>query len=221
MNGQSKEWVKQQLGQGCYSLYDMKLSDAGEILSPEGSFLKWAIRDGRFSDPWSYSVTIAMSLSALLKRPAEGIAEELADYLSKRAPSSWTFNSLNGYINAYFQPMCLSDFINGKEPFNWSVLKSLKNGNYAKYRLEVILRALEARGVGASSDSHLKTTLKEHPFGRLFDYPERSPEKGGLSSTVWEKWLDDVVQMTRQGLLRDLDLETEEILYAFIKACLN
>lgn len=221
MNHNFKDWVRSQLGSACVSLYGMVLNGEGEIMTQEATLLKWAIRDSKAHEPWSFSITLAMNLAAAVKRPPEEIAEELMQYLRANTSGPWTFIGAKGYINVYFKPISLRDYIEGKDDFNWEGLEALKGGCYGKYRLQVMKRALEARGIVVVPEAILEKPLKEHPFKDLFNYPEKQPTAAAQSVEEWETWLSVVVDMTRLGYLRHLNPETEEILLTFIKACLN
>lgn len=229
MNAQIKTWVRSQLANACVKFYGMNInmdtnlnaSLGEEIQTLEGRVLKWAIRDSKVHEPWDFSITIAMSLAATGKGSSEEIAETLSRYLTEESDGPWNFINMKGYINAYFSPQCLSDYFEGKEEINWEVLRKLKGGAYAYYRLTVIGQALEARGLSLPEGQMLKCFLKEHPLSLLFNYPEKSPANWVEGVPLWEKWLEDVGEMTRLGYLRNLNREMEEILLTFIKACLD
>lgn len=221
MNQAAKSWVRLELENGCISLYGMGKNASGEMLTEEGKTIKWAIRDSKPHEPWAFSITIAMSLAAVLKRPAETVAAELAQYLSGHHLGPWAFVSVKGYINASFKPKCLRDYLEGKDKLNWDRLKDLRGGSYAYYRLKVLKQALEVRGLLSESDFILDKTIEGHPFDLLFNYPERQPVHGGEQLELWESWLNEVSALTRLGYLRNLNNATEEMLLAFINACLS
>lgn len=221
MNLLIKDRVKCQLEKGCFSLYGIGLDACGELVNREGKPLKWAFRDSKAHEPWSFSITIAMSLAPVVKRPAEVVAEELIFYLREKIAGPWRFCSAKGYINVYFKPKCLRDYLEDKEAFNWQALETLRDGSYVHYRLQVLQRALEARGVGWAAEDIWDRPLNEHGLSVLFDFPEKSNACEAQWVKPWEKWLTEVVGMTRVGHLRNLSTDGEEVLLSFIKACLN
>lgn len=234
MNQPIKDWVRQALGPICQRNYQTISSETGDIKTPEGKLLKWAIRDSKPHEPWVFSITLAMSLSSFVKETSEEIAQRLAQGLTEKNCESWVFKGQGGYINVYFEPRHIEDYLVGKEPPNWEILKEMENGPYAYYRLHIILKALEVRGVSAEktglrpefegkipNESEIcKCPLNQHPLHELFNYPDMPVQASTASAEAWEKWLDTVVDMTRRGNLSSLDREMETLLMVFLKACL-
>ncbi len=221
MNQPIKDRVRYELGQICNMAYGTGFNEVGEIQTSDGKLLKWAIRDSKAHEDWYFSITLAMALSAFVQQSAEEIAGGLARDLAERTHGPWRFMVVCGYINVYFEPRFIHEYIDYKEPLDWEALKALKGGTYAYYRLHTILKALKARGTVAKEDKILEQQLKEHPLHRLFNYPDISPRTSQNAEASWEKWINTIEDMTRLGYLRGLDREMETTLMEFLKACLN
>ncbi len=216
-----KEWVRLETVEICKTAYGLASDLEGNLRNSDGNLFKWAIRDSKPQESWVFAITIAMGLASLVKQPPEEIAQVIADRLNHLSKPSWQFECAGAYINAYFVPEKVEDYFEDKEQPDWELLKQLNHGAYGYYRLEMIQKALEAKGVKVERASSVELDLKNHPLHKLFNFPELSPEGTEAGIKDWESWLESIGKMTALGDLRGLAPEIETELLIFIKACLK
>lgn len=172
----------------------------------EGSrFVSWEVKTPRTQDNWAFSMTLALVYGGISQRNPQILAQSICDYLNPLAEAGWHFKAENGYLNAYFEPTKLSDYIRRFGPIN----RGLLSGAYGLYRLAVLRQALESRGVEpASLDSSISEDT-ETRLGELLVAPE--------SSEDWKRWLKRVEALTLEGKLHNMNKETEAVLLCLIK----
>lgn len=172
----------------------------------EGSrFVSWEIKNPRAQDAWAFSMTLALVYGGISQKNPQQLAQTLCDYLNPQAEAGWHFKAENGYMNAYFEPTKLSDYLRRFSPVN----RSLLTGVYGLYRLAVLRQALESRNVMAASNEMSLSEDTEKRLGELLIAPE--------SDADWLRWIKKVEQLTAEGRLYNMAKETEQVLLALIK----
>lgn len=221
MRASIKQWVSVKTIEICKEAYGLESDREGNLQSPEGKVIKWAIRDGKPQESWVFALTIAMGLSSAVNQAPEEIAQLIAGQLNNLGKSSWQFKCAGAYINAYFEPKRVEDYFVDKKLPDWERLKQLNPGSYGYYRLGMIEKSLEAKGVSFERSSSVEIDLKTHPLHTLFNFPDSGLNLLEKETEAWENWLDRVCKMTILGDLRGLTPEMETELFIFIKACLQ
>lgn len=172
----------------------------------EGSrFVSWEIKTPRPQDAWAFSMTLALVYGGISQRNPQQLAQLICDCLNPQTEAGWHFKAENGYINAYFEPTKLSDYLRRFGPIN----RSLLSGTYGLYRLAVLRQALESRGLTPASSEVSLSEDTEGRLGELLIAPE--------SDADWKRWIKRVEQLTAEGKLRGMQQDTAQVLLALIK----
>ncbi len=175
-------------------------------------FVQWEIKNPRSQDTWAFSMTLALAVAGALEQNPQSLATTFASRLEALAEPGWHFIAESGYINAYFEPSCLEDYLRRGTGLDYEALSRVNGGAYATYRLRVINKAMEAKGVKALDR---RTHLEEGVINRFSDIFVKPNDDEG-----WEKWAKSVSKMTLEGKLRNLSGHEASALKAFIEASL-
>lgn len=172
----------------------------------EGSrFVSWEVKVPRAQDTWAFSMTLALVYGGISQKKPQELAIAICDYLNPLAEAGWHFKAENGYINAYFEPTKLIDYLRRFQAIN----RGLLSGSYGLYRLAVIRQALESRGILPAPDDCSLCEDTERRIGELLIAPE--------SDEDWKKWIKRVEALTSEGKLFGMQVETEAVLLSLIK----
>jgi hypothetical protein len=209
-----KQWASQRLTACFLEDYEGTVNEEGNWQLANGKMVKWEIKETKLPDTETLARALAFSmigtfaLASALKRDPHLLAEELSQKLTETAPHAWSFFALKGYINAYFQPSCLSDygFVGIKDVQN--TLGDLVSGEYALYRLKVLQKSLMAKKVVPLSLEEPLSNASIQRFGHLFLMPTTPLE--------WQRWVSQVEKMTVDGTLIGLDDQMSSALLAFL-----
>lgn len=181
-------------------------------ITESSRFIQWEIKNPRRQDAWAFSMTLALAVAGALESEAQVLAQKFARALEMSADPGWHFVAENGYINAYFEPSCLEDYLKRGVGLDYDALGKAPSGAYATYRLRVINKAMEVKGVKPlDRRAHLEEGVINR-FGDLFTKP--SDDEG------WEIWAKNVSKMTAEGRLRHMSPHEASALKAFIEASL-
>lgn len=208
MNGDMKGWTRQTLEIIWVTTYGGRIDMEGNWITETGRFVKWELRDAKPGEPWQFSLTLAMALAGPLQEKPEVLAERLAAALTAQAPSGWVFGALGTYVNAYFEPRALKDYVKQDRRLKLADMQVLDGSGYVLYRLAVLKKALKARGVMPTGllEPLEKEVLKR--FHSLFLLPQDEAE--------CQRWFKEVSQLTVSGRLLDLSEAEKGALLGFL-----
>lgn len=221
-----KQWASERLTACFLEDYEGTVNDDGNWQMPNGKLVKWEIKETKVPDAGAlafsmtralafsmtgalaFSMTGALALAGSLKRDPVLIAEALSQKLTETAPRAWSFSPLKGYINAYFQPSCLSDYGFVGVKHIEDTLEEMVGGEYALYRLNVLRRSLIAKNVAPLPlEAELSKACIQR-FSTLFLMP--------TTAFDWQKWVLQIEKMTIDGKLVGLDAHLSSALLTFL-----
>lgn len=208
-----KTWTRETLGKLWVSHYGGRFDMEGNWIAENGRVLNWELRSGKPQNEWEFAVSFCLALGAVLKKAPAELAEQVAEQLSAEAPAGWSFRASSGYVNAYFSPLSLQDFLRKNFRLPTDMPPGADPDGYALYRLTMLHKALKARGVMPMSvEAPLSQTCLDK-FTTLFLKPDLLTE--------WEQWCKFVSQMTAEGRLNALTPDCEAALLTFLDAVLQ
>lgn len=204
-----KDWTRETLAKFWIRDYGGRVDMEGNWIAENGRVFTWELRGSKPQEEWAFAISFCLALAAIRKEPPMPLAEQLALKLTAEAPAGWSFIAANGYVNAYFSPLCLQDFLRRGFDITKDMPAVVDLDGYARYRLGMIRSALIARGiVPLPPEAPLSKDCLDR-FSVLFLKPDTEDE--------WEKWCQFIRTMTSAGLLNHLTPDCEQALLTFVE----
>ncbi len=208
MHDAVKAWVSKQLATLWVSEYGGRIDLEGNWITENSRAFKWELRAAKPHEAWQFSLSFCLALAAMRQESPVLMAENLSKRLTEEAPLGWAFEALNGYVNGYFRPHCLRDYLRKGFSLAKDLPEALEEGCYAVYRLEMLQKSLIARSVQpVDLDAPIPKACLER-FSELFLRPDQPEE--------WRRWCLFVHRMTAEGKLIDLNETCQGVLLAFL-----
>lgn len=174
--------------------------------------ITWEIKSPRKTDKWVFSIPLALPFGASIRCSPMPIAQHIAQVLSENTESGWQFVAENGYVNAYFTPRSLKDYL-GERRLNKEDLLLTDEGAYALYRLQMIEKSLRIKGTVPATQQTPMTSYMIEQFGPIFDLPQ--------SGEALKKWASSVSKLTSEGRLIGLTEPDKALLLGFLEQALE
>lgn len=208
MHDAVKSWVRAQLAGLWVSEYGGRIDMEGNWITEQGRVFKWELRAAKPQEAWQFSLSFCLALAAMRQESPVQLAEGLAKRLTADAPLGWTFEALNGYVNGYFRPHCLRDYLRKGFSVAKDLPLELEEAPYAVYRLQMLQKSLRVRDIQPLDlDAPIPKACLER-FSEVFLRPDQPEE--------WRKWCQFIHRMTVEGKLINLDETCQSVLLAFL-----
>jgi hypothetical protein len=208
MHAVVKKWVRTKLAELWVKEFSGRIDMEDNWIADTGRVVKWEIRDAKAHESWQFSITLGMTLGSIFKEAPDKWARFISEKLSEEAPVGWTFEPTNGFVNAYFKPYCLKDYLGSGFKLEVDIASNIAERDYAIYRLRIIQKSLIARGVQPSLLEEPIETVCLDRFAELFLPPETKEES--------QLWCKRVHHLTTEGKLIGLEVSSQSTLLAFL-----
>lgn len=207
-----KEKVIDQLKKLWVEHYQGKIDMEDNWITEGRRLITWEIKSPKKTDKWLFSIPLALPFAASLKESPTPIAQHIAEVLNAQAEAGWQFIAENAYVNGYFTPNNLRDYLGSRRLLKEELLLT-DEGAYALYRLEMIYQSLVVKGVKpAGEESVLTPTLLER-FDHILQLPTSALER--------LKWAQAIGKLTSEGRLIDLSSEDQSLLMGFMECVIK
>lgn len=208
MHAVVKQWVRTKLAELWVKEFSGRIDMEDNWIADTGRVIKWEIKDAKAQESWQFSITLGMTLGSIFKEAPDKWAQFISEKLSANAPIGWVFEPTNGFVNAYFKPYCLKDYLRSGFKAEVDIASNIAERDYAIYRLRIIQKSLIARGVQPSLIEEPIDAVCLDRFSDLFLPPETKDE--------CQLWCKNVHSMTAEGKLIGLEAHSQSTLLAFL-----